>query len=152
MKVFAVLFVLLAQSACGKSVIDDDPSGPVTQAPPASQAQVDALGGLRDGDTLGPARVIRVAEIYRGMMPVEVEVAGARSTLTVCLFSEQGPAPPVRTERYAIYWGSGSPGTKSVPNDALMATTEALAARIRKVEATVTPPKGVTQYVMEKKP
>lgn len=149
----ALLALTLTLTACGKSVIDDEFSGPASSAAtPATPAQVQALDGLKVGDALAGARVARLDGVDRGMMPVIIEAGGGRTRLDVCLFSAAAPTPPVHTDRYAIYLASGDKGVPPVAPDVANAAAEALAARLRKVEGKLAPPPGVTAYGSEKKP
>ncbi|MCC6645174.1 MAG: hypothetical protein IT374_06345 [Polyangiaceae bacterium] len=145
----AALALSLTLLACGRSFIDGD--GPPPVEPAASAEEVRALDGLRAGDSLATAKVVRVGAVDRGMMPVVIEAGGARARFDVCLFSPSAPGPPVHTERYAIYFTSGDKGAPQPPSEVMTAAAEALAARLRKVEASVAPPPGVTTYATEKK-
>lgn len=149
----AALLLSLTLAACGKSVIEEDATGPVSGPPPAATpAQVQAFDGLRVGDALATAKVVRLDAVERGMMPVVIEANGGRGRFDVCLFSDAAPGPPVRTDRYAIYFTSGDKGVPPIPPEVLTAAAEALAARLRKAEGTVPAPPGVTTYATEKKP
>ena len=77
---------------------------------------------------------------HEGMVRVDLGRDDVRFALMVAAKDARPEAPPVATERYAIFYGHVHPPGTSLPDNTIRATTHALARRIRAHEATVDVP------------
>jgi hypothetical protein len=105
------------------------------------------LGGLLPGARLGPASVVAIGDVIDGRLPVEVRIEASRGILEIALRDDASPAPVAATERYAIYWRSGGPGTNWLVASDLAEVAVALGQRILAAEKTAPVPHGLTRFV-----
>jgi len=120
------------------------PSGTADRKVPAGAGEVALLDGLRVGDVVEGYEVVWVgAARADGGMEVGLEAGGRRMRLVVALVSE-APRPPVRTERYGLFY-EASDALHAAGVEESLRVLEALAKRIRKVEGRVPVPPGMGQ-------
>ena len=102
------------------------------------------LDGLRVGDVVEGYEVVWMgAARADGGMEIRLEAGGRRMRLVVALVSET-PRPPVRTERYGLFY-EASDALHAAGVEESLRVLEALAKRIRKVEGRVPAPPGMGQ-------
>lgn len=104
------------------------------------------LNGLAPGDRLGPAEVVAIGPIADGRLAVEVHIGSNRGIVEVALRDDDAPPPVAATERYAIYWRSGGPGTNWLVDSDLGEIAVALGQRILAAEKTSPVPSGLTKF------
>lgn len=102
------------------------------------------LDGLRVGDMVEGYEVVWIgAARADGGMEVRLEAGGRRMRLVVALLAET-PRPPVRTEKYGLYY-EASEAHHAAGLEESLRVLEALAKRIRNVEGRVPVPPGMGQ-------
>jgi hypothetical protein len=109
---------------------------------PGADAESAFLDGLKVGDELMGFRVAFVgAPREDGLMPIEFEQNGNFAMIVVGLITTD-PLPPATTSKYAVYFERVHDKPQAKPEQASR-LTEAVAARIRKVEETQPAPSGL---------
>jgi len=125
-------------------------SAPQTAKPARPAAGPDVLAlldGLGPGDRLGPAEVAFVSPVAHGTFDVELKSGATRGALFVGM-REGGPAPAASSDRYAVYyWNRNTAERMSV--ESLQAACSALAERLRRTEARVPVPSGMTGFTVD---
>lgn len=104
------------------------------------------MNGLKAGDRLGPAEVVIIGGIVDGRLPLEVHIGPSRGILEVALRSDDAPSPVAATEKYAIYWRSGGPGTNWLVSTDLEQVAVALGQRILAGEKTSPVPSAMAPF------
>ena len=77
---------------------------------------------------------------------MDVHIGTNRGILEVALRDEDAPSPVVATERYAIYWRSGGPGTNWLIDADLQEVAVALGRHILATEKISPVPSGITKF------
>ena len=121
-------------------------SSPPILLPEAGPGILELFGGLRKGDLLGPLRVEHVSIIERGQITLRLSKADAVGQLAVARLDDKGPLPPVKTQKYGIFFLTPLPGLPALSQGELTAASEALAERIRASEDRVPIPAGLSSY------
>jgi len=113
------------------------------------------LDGLRIGETVEGFEVVGLGAVRAdGAIEIRLEAneqahgrAIKRSMRLAVALNSDEPLPPVRTEKYALYYEGTTIPNPATPNPAseqqCLAVLEAIAIRIRRVEADVPVPKGL---------
>ncbi len=139
------LLAALCLPACRST--DSSPTPPTASGtgalPPAADTGIVALlDGLKVGDSLGGTSVLAVGALdARGAIPIVVELAGKRTRLVVTAPTDHPPAP-VQTKGYSVFYEPFD-ARGNVATEELQQAMNALAARLRKTEAVVSPPAGL---------
>jgi hypothetical protein len=136
---------------CHRRPDEGSPGGAVSALPtgtadrkPAGTGEEALLDGLRVGDVVEGYEVVWIgAARADGGMEVRLEAGGRRMRLVVALVSET-PRPPVRTEKYGLFY-EASDALHAARVEESLRVLEALANRIRKVEGRVPVPAGMGQ-------
>lgn len=111
---------------------------------PASAQQLALLDGLGVGDELEGYEMVWIGAVRAdGGMEIRLEAGGQRMRLVIALISDT-PRPPVRTEKYGLYY-EGLDVTHAAGEEESLRVLEALAKRVRNVEAKVPTPAGLGQ-------
>lgn len=116
------------------------------QVPDAGPGIRELLGGLKPGDSLGNAQVQKISSIAEGVIYIDLNKGDATGTITLARFAEQGPLPPVKTKKYALFFLTPTPQRPSLAQNELLSACEALAERLRATEDTVAVPAGLSPY------
>lgn len=140
-------------TGCERSSPSQPGSGTGPAAPPleAGPGVTAVLGGLKKGDTLGPATVTRIEAPKKGRIRIPVTQGEAHGSLVITLQGD-GPPPIVATKKYALFTDSPLPAQKSMNGDDLGKAVEALAERIRAHEEGNPTPSGMTSYGAKTEP
>lgn len=147
---FAVLMVgvvVLGQVACrgtkdGDAGVGASGSAVHAAALPAGGDVRALLGGLQVGDSVEGYEVTWIGAVREdGGVALRLEQGGRRMRLAVALDTDH-PRPPVRTERYALYYEDMTRLDTASEEDCVR-VMEALAKRIRKVEKELPTPAGM---------
>ncbi len=118
------------------------PKGTTDRPVAAGAGELALLDGLRVGEVVEGYEVVWIgAARADGGMEVRLEAGGRRMRLVVALLSET-PRPPVRTEKYALFY-EASDALHAAGVEECVRVLEALAKRIRNVEGRVPVPPGV---------
>lgn len=122
-----------------------DPVTPAVEVQPPREPQLSEearalLGGLTVGERITGWTVQALDGPHDGMLRIDLGRDQARFALMVAAKDARPEAPPVATQRYAIFYGHVHPPDLSLPEGTIRATTHALARRIEAHEATVVVP------------
>lgn len=98
------------------------------------------LGGLTVGERIMGWTVQALDGPHDGLLRIDLQRDQVRFALMVAPKGARPEAPPVATERYAIFYGHVHPPGTALPEGTIRATTNALARRLRANEATVDVP------------
>ena len=100
------------------------------------------LGGLQVGDTVEGYEVTWIGAVREdGGVALRLEQGGRRMRLAMGLDTEE-PRPPVRTEKYALYY-EDTRRLDAASQEDCARVLESLAKRIRKVEQKLPTPAGM---------
>jgi hypothetical protein len=112
------------------------------EARPASEDVRAVLGGLQVGDTVEGYEVTWIGAVREdGGVALRLEQGGRRMRLAMGLDTDD-PRPPVRTEKYALYYEKTGRLDAASEEDCAR-VLESLAKRIRKVEQKLPTPAGM---------
>jgi len=112
------------------------------EARPASEDVRAVLGGLQVGDTVEGYEVTWIGAVREdGGVALRLEQGGRRMRLAMGLDTEE-PRPPVRTEKYALYY-EDTRRLDAASQEDCARVLESLAKRIRKVEQKLPTPAGM---------
>lgn len=140
------LIAMIFAAGCSKEE-QRDPKADTSATPPAQPAPAGAdvlalLGGVKVGDEVEGYVVTWIGAVASdGAIRVLLEQGGRRMRLVVALYSEE-PNPPVRTEKYALYYESLD-HRQAAGEDDCKRVLEQLAKKIRRVEDDVPAPSGM---------
>jgi hypothetical protein len=103
----------------------------VPSEPQLSDEARTLLGELEVGDQIMGWTVQALDGPTDGMLRIDVGRDRVRFALMVATIGSRPQAPPLQTQRYAIFYGHAHPPETSLPDGTIRATTHALARRIR---------------------
>ena len=131
--------LLVALVACGER---ETPVDPKLFAGADARALVD---GLREGEVIEGAKVVRLSPVHDGTLRVEFARDGVRFAVGIVKKGTSPPdhPPPISTERYEIGVGNIVPPDAPVSPDGLLPIARAIEARVRRREASVPVPAGL---------
>jgi len=120
--------------------VSPPPPTPAAREPRLSDEASALLGGLAVGERLVGWTVQALDGPTDGVVRIDLGRDDVRFALMVSVVGSRPEPPPVRTERYAIYYGHAHPPDIALPAGTIRATTHALARRLRDHEAEVVVP------------
>lgn len=145
-----VAFLCLSLVACELTKIPEpqkESSAPAPQAyKEADEAVLKLLGGLKKGDALGGVQVTAVSAVVQGRIFIQLSKDNAVGEVVLTKQDENGPLPPAKSQKYAIFFSTPSPKVPSISQGQLTAVCEALVERLRATEDTVPSPEGLKSY------
>ena len=135
----ALAALLVNATACGER---ETPVDPQLFAGPGARALLD---GLREGDVLEGAKVVRVSPPRDGTLLVELVRGDIHFSVGIVRKGASPPdhLPPIVTERYEIGVGHVLPPGAPVTIDELLPVAHAVEARVKRREASVAMPAGL---------
>ncbi|MCA9704587.1 MAG: hypothetical protein KDK70_01920 [Myxococcales bacterium] len=122
-----------------------DPVSPPPEVAEPRESRLDdqaraLLGGLTVGDRIMGWTVQALDGPTEGVLRIDLGRDQVRFALMVDAVGARPEPPPVRTERYAIFYGHVQPPDTALPEGTIRATTHALARRLRAHEHDVVVP------------
>ena len=123
-------------------------SADAASEPPPTPDVLTLLDGLKPTDLLGPATVAHVSPVVAGKILVYVTVGAERGMAFIVKRDgpPSAPAPPVTSEKYAVYYQVEKSGPRGLSSGVLMEVCTALAERLRRTEARAPTPAGLTGF------
>lgn len=115
--------------------------------PPPTPDVVALLDGLKQSDMLGAVTVSSVSPVTRGAIFVSVTLGAQRGTLFV-MNRGSTQHPPAAVGKYAVYYENEG-ADQTIPASTLLEACRALADRIRKTEARVPEPTGLSELTID---
>lgn len=135
----AFVVAMVALGGCDEREVPIDPQ---RFAAPDVRALLD---GLREGDLVDGARVVRLGPPRDGTIQIELARGDLRFTVGIVKKGTSPPEhpPPIVTERYEIGVGNVVPTDASVSADSLLPVAHAIEARVKRRETSVPMPSGL---------